>query len=64
MQNRNFRDEFERENRRSLEKQAGEDIQEKIIAALLFCCTLVSIVTTFGIVFIIFRVTFEFFKKV
>ena len=64
MQNRNFQDQFERENRRSLEKQAGEDIQEKIIAALLFCCTLVSIVTTFGIVFIIFRVTFEFFQKV
>ena len=64
MQNRNFQDQFERENRRSLEKQAGEDIQEKIIAALLFCCTLVSVVTTFGIVFIIFRVTFEFFQKV
>ncbi len=48
----------------SLEKQASEDIREKIIEAILLCCGLVSVFTTFGIVFIIFQVTFEFFQKV
>lgn len=48
----------------SLEKKASEDIQEKIVAAILFSCALISIVTTFGIVFIIFQVTFEFFQEV
>ncbi|MBV8882731.1 MAG: phosphate ABC transporter permease subunit PstC [Chroococcidiopsidaceae cyanobacterium CP_BM_RX_35] len=47
-----------------LEKRAGEDIQEKIVEVVLFCCGLVSIITTLGIVFIIFQVTFEFFQKV
>ncbi|MBV9387909.1 MAG: phosphate ABC transporter permease subunit PstC [Chroococcidiopsidaceae cyanobacterium CP_BM_ER_R8_30] len=47
-----------------LEKRAGEDISEKIVEVVLFCCALVSILTTFGIVFIIFQVTFEFFQKV
>jgi phosphate transport system permease protein len=64
MQNTNFRDEFDREDRRSLDKKASEDIQEKIIEAILFCCGLVSVITTFGIVAIIFSVTFEFFQKV
>ncbi len=49
---------------RQLEKKASEDIQEKVIEAILFCCGLVSILTTFGIVGIIFQVTFEFFQKV
>ena len=48
----------------SLEKNASEDIQETIIGALLFCCGLVSVFTTFGIVAIIFQVAFEFFQKV
>ncbi len=48
----------------SLEKNASEDIQETIIGALLFCCALVSVITTFGIVAIIFQVAFEFFQKV
>jgi phosphate transport system permease protein len=51
-------------SRESLEKKASEDIQEKIVAAILFSCALISIVTTFGIVFIIFQVTFEFFQEV
>ena len=49
---------------RTLEKQASEDIQEKIVAVILFCCGLVSVLTTFGIVVIIFQVTFEFFQQV
>jgi phosphate transport system permease protein len=64
MQNTNFRDEFTQEDERSLDKKASDDIQEKIIAVALFCCALISIFTTFGIVFIIFRVTFDFFQKV
>lgn len=47
-----------------LEKNASEDIQETIIGVLLFCCGLVSVLTTFGIVAIIFQVAFEFFQKV
>ncbi|KYC43191.1 phosphate ABC transporter permease [Scytonema hofmannii PCC 7110] len=49
---------------RSIEKQTTDDIQEKIIATLLFCCGLVSILTTVGIVVIIFQVAFEFFQEV
>lgn len=64
MQDPDFRDEFERGDRRSLLKKASEDIQEKIVGAILFCCALISVFTTFGIVFIIFRVTFEFFQEV
>src|SRR5919199_1847474 len=64
MQNTNFRDEFNQEDERSLDKKASDDIKEKIIEAVLFGCALISIFTTFGIVFIIFRVTFEFFQKV
>ena len=64
MQDRNFRDKFDRKDRRSLEKKASEDIQEKIVGAILFCCALISVFTTFGIVFIIFKVTFEFFQEV
>ncbi|MBD1921200.1 phosphate ABC transporter permease subunit PstC [Microcoleus sp. FACHB-831] len=64
MQNANFSNEFNREYRRSLEKAASDDIQEKIIETLLFCCALISVLTTFGIVFIIFRVTFDFFQEV
>ncbi len=64
MQSANFRDNFEQEDRQDLEKRASDNIQEKIIEAILFGCALVSILTTFGIVFIIFRVTFEFFQKV
>ncbi|MBD2605437.1 phosphate ABC transporter permease subunit PstC [Scytonema hofmannii FACHB-248] len=48
----------------SLEKKPSEDIQEKIVAAILFSCALISILTTFGIVFIIFQVAFEFFQEV
>jgi phosphate transport system permease protein len=48
----------------SLEKKASEDIQEKIVAAILFSCALISVLTTFGIVFIIFQVAFEFFQEV
>jgi phosphate transport system permease protein len=64
METANFRDDFDGEDRRSLEKKASDDIQDKIVQAILFGCALVSILTTFGIVFIIFRVAFEFFQKV
>jgi phosphate transport system permease protein len=48
----------------SLLKQGSEDVPEKIIAAILFTCAFVSVVTTFGIVAIIFTETFAFFQKV
>jgi len=65
MQAQNFRDELNREYKQnSLEKQASEDVREKIIEVILLGCGLVSVFTTFGIVFIIFQVTFEFFQKV
>ncbi|MBD1835293.1 phosphate ABC transporter permease subunit PstC [Cyanobacteria bacterium FACHB-472] len=64
MPNTNSRNDFDWKGRQSLEKKAGDNIQDKIIAVILFCCALVSVFTTFGIVFIIFRVTFEFFQEV
>lgn len=54
----------DRERKPSIEKEASDDIQDKIVEIILFCCALVSVLTTFGIVFIIFQVTFEFFQKV
>ena len=59
-----LKNEFERGDKRSLDYDASENVQDKIIGAILFCCALVSVLTTFGIVFIIFQVTLEFFKKV
>lgn len=64
MQSANFRNEPNREYRTSIEKEASDDIQDKIVEIILFSCALVSVLTTFGIVFIIFQVTFEFFQKV
>jgi phosphate transport system permease protein len=64
MQGANYRDESDQGYERSLEKNPSEDIQEKIVAAILFCCALVSVLTTFGIVAIIFQVAFEFFQEV
>ncbi len=52
------------EDARSLDRSASDDIQEKIVEVLLFCCGLVSVLTTVGIVAIIFQVTLEFFQKV
>ncbi|MBD1848029.1 phosphate ABC transporter permease subunit PstC [Cyanobacteria bacterium FACHB-63] len=48
----------------ALEKQFSDDLREKLIEAILLSCGLVSVFTTFGIVFIIFQVTFEFFQQV
>lgn len=65
MQNRSYiNDGLDPNFRESLDKKASEDIQEKIVAAILFSCALVSILTTFGIVVIIFQVAFEFFQEV
>lgn len=64
MQNTDFWDESNIQNGRALEKKAGDDIQEKIIEAILLVFALISILTTIGIVLIIFNVTFEFFKQV
>ncbi|ARV57799.1 phosphate ABC transporter permease subunit PstC [Nostocales cyanobacterium HT-58-2] len=61
MQSANYQDDF---NRRSLEKNVSDDIQDKIVEIVLFCCGLVSVFTTIGIVIIIFQVTFEFFQEV
>ena len=59
MQNANYKSDD-----RSLDKSASDDIQEKIAEVLLFSCGLVSVLTTFGIIVIIFQVTWEFFQKV
>ncbi|MDM9384111.1 MULTISPECIES: phosphate ABC transporter permease subunit PstC [unclassified Chlorogloeopsis] len=55
---------FHQNSRHILEKHPSEDIQDKIVATILFGCALVSVLTTFGIVMIIFQVAFEFFQKV
>ncbi len=57
-------DDFHSNSRESLNKKGSEDIQENAVAAILFSCALISILTTFGIVFIIFQVAFEFFQEV
>ncbi|MDZ7957517.1 MAG: phosphate ABC transporter permease subunit PstC [Aulosira sp. DedQUE10] len=64
MQNSNFSDDSFQLQRQSLEKNVAEDIQENIVAAILFSCALVSVFTTFGIVIIIFKETFGFFQEV
>ena len=64
MQATNYQDDFQPNSRESLNKKASEDIQEKVVAAILFFCALISVLTTFGIVFIIFQVAFEFFQEV
>lgn len=48
----------------SLLKHPGDDIQEKIIALILFACAFVSVATTIGIVAIIFSETWGFFQEV
>ncbi|KAB8335177.1 phosphate ABC transporter permease subunit PstC [Scytonema tolypothrichoides VB-61278] len=65
MQSRSYSDNgFDPNSRDLLETKASEDIQEKVVAAILFACGLVSVLTTFGIVVIIFQVAFEFFQEV
>ncbi|MBW4445982.1 MAG: phosphate ABC transporter permease subunit PstC [Spirirestis rafaelensis WJT71-NPBG6] len=64
MQATNYQDDFDQNSTESLNKKASEDIQEKVVAAILFFCALISVLTTFGIVFIIFQVAFEFFQEV
>ncbi|MBP5976295.1 phosphate ABC transporter permease subunit PstC [Brasilonema sp. CT11] len=64
MQSGNFQNDFNQEPKGTLERQPSDDIQDKIVEVILFCCALVSILTTIGIVFIIFQVTFEFFQEV
>ncbi len=48
----------------SLQKKRSRNLQETVIAVVLLCCALVSILTTFGIVAVIFEVTAEFFQEV
>lgn len=48
----------------TLEKKALRGFKEKAIAALLLCCALVSVLTTFGIILTLFEVTVEFFQEV
>jgi phosphate transport system permease protein len=64
MQATNYQDDFDQNSTESLNKKASEDIQEKVVGAILFVCALISVLTTFGIVFIIFQVAFEFFQEV
>lgn len=48
----------------SLLKQASENVPEKIITVVLFSCAFLSVITTFGIVFIILTETISFFQDV
>ncbi|WP_013321236.1 phosphate ABC transporter permease subunit PstC [Gloeothece verrucosa] len=64
MQITNSQDNFWGQSRDSLDHKLSDDIQDKIVAVILFLCALVSVFTTFGIVFIIFQVTFQFFQEV
>lgn len=65
MQSVNHRDDFNPDRRAvSLDKRSSEGIPEKLVEIALFACALVSVLTTFGIVAIIFQVAFEFFQQV
>jgi phosphate transport system permease protein len=64
MTNTQFEHGFDPVDRASLDKRFSEGLKEKLIEAALFACGLVSILATFGIVAIIFQVTFEFFQQV
>ncbi|WP_414755938.1 phosphate ABC transporter permease subunit PstC [Anabaena sp. CCY 9910] len=64
MQNNTFHDDPYLLSRQSLDKNISEDIIERIVRAILFACALVSVLTTFGIVLIIFQETFSFFQEV
>lgn len=64
MQNLNSQNDPYLLSRQSLDKNPSEDISEKIVAIILFACALVSVLTTFGIVVIIFQETFGFFQEV
>ena len=64
MQNLNSQEDSYLLSRQSLDKNPSEDISEKIVALILFTCALVSVLTTFGIVVIIFQETFSFFQEV
>lgn len=59
-----FNGSFNSDRSPSLDKQFSDDLREKLIEAILLSCGLVSVFTTFGIVLIIFQVTFEFFQQV
>jgi phosphate transport system permease protein len=59
-----FDDGFDSQDRRSLDKKASEGWQDKLIELVLLGCGLISVLTTFGIVAIIFQVAFEFFQEV
>ncbi|AFY30838.1 phosphate ABC transporter permease subunit PstC [Calothrix sp. PCC 7507] len=60
----NSQDDFYQASRQSLDKNPADDIEEKIVGAILFACALVSVLTTTGIVIIIFQETFGFFQEV
>lgn len=64
MTSTSLKDDLDPQNCGSLDKKASDDLTEKLIEVALFSCGLVSVLTTFGIVFIIFQVTFEFFQEV
>ncbi|QLE56623.1 phosphate ABC transporter permease subunit PstC [Nostoc sp. TCL26-01] len=64
MQFTNNQDDFAATAHVSLDKKLLDDFQEKFFATILFACGLVSVLTTFGIVVIIFQVAFEFFQEV
>ncbi len=64
MQSTNYQDDSYQRSNDFLDRKASDDIQDQIVTAILFSCGLVSVLTTFGIVFIIFQVTFQFFQQV
>ncbi len=47
-----------------MNKVVVRKVQEKLIEGLLFCCSLLSVLTTFGIIWVLFSESFGFFKVV
>lgn len=48
----------------TLTKNSSDDLEEKIVTAILFSCAIVSVFTSFGIILIIFSETISFFQEV
>ncbi len=47
-----------------MDQAVSRNLKEKLIEGLLFCCSLLSVFTTFGIIWVLFSESFGFFKVV
>lgn len=47
-----------------MDQAVTRNLKEKLIEGLLFCCSLLSVFTTFGIIWVLFSESFGFFKVV